>query len=81
MPRQLTERQKELLKEFEAEEGKKRQQQSGGPGDSAGGGSGGSGGGSGGKVSSTIEKAWERLRKFMGSQEQQQQSGNKDKTK
>jgi molecular chaperone DnaJ len=45
-PKKLSDRQKELLKEFELEQSKSEQESS--------------------KIKATIEKAWDRLKKFMG---------------
>ncbi len=45
-PKKISDKQKQLLQEFEEEESKKEKETS--------------------KIGATIEKAWERLKKFMG---------------
>jgi DnaJ-class molecular chaperone len=67
LPRQLSDRQKELLKEFEAEEKKKQQPEQS---------SASASGGSSSTLSAAIEKAWKRLRNFM---EDQKEKANNDK--
>ena len=46
LPKKISDKQKELLKEFEEEESKKEKETT--------------------KIGATIEKAWERMKKFMG---------------